>query len=324
MAYYIQHLDHFHKTCNTNIMKPIIYIFVSLIIISCTRSKNDISNKIIFQSENQFKISLKGTWMLMSYRDSIKNGFTPHDICNLLNGSYRFFYDPSIKYSSLFPEDSSYYIFIDSKEKYQIIDDSTSNYDFKYSSQSGYTINLDLTNSSVQIIKKGITTFYDTHLGKWKDSIVEPQNFGKFYLTTLRNDTLINLEYANDTIDGKTILVKSEDYDILLNKKFIAGTYSLKDDDSNKQIIFTDSGLVSGLGLLNNFFAKANRYYVGMDCLPDNKDYLSFYRIEDKSLFPILYWIIEGNTLTLSETSNNLNKEFKLIKNKNALYGWYR
>jgi hypothetical protein len=302
-----------------NIMKPMILIFVSLIIISCTRSKNDISNKIIFQNEYQFKMSLKGTWILRSYRDSIKSGVTPQNICNLLNGSYRFFYDPTIKYSSFFPEDSSYYVFIDSKENNQIINDSTSNYDFEYSKQSGYTINLNLNNSSAQIIKKEITSFYDTHLGKWKDSIVEPKIIGKLYLTTFKNDTLVNLEFANDTIGDKTILVKSENYDILLNKKFIAGSYTVKDDGSNKQIIFTESGLVSGLGLLNDSFANAKRYYVVMDCLPDKMDYLSFYRLDGNSIFPILYWTIKGDTMTLSETSNNLEKGFKLIKNKNAL-----
>ncbi|HKJ82104.1 MAG TPA: hypothetical protein VJ954_08775 [Ignavibacteriaceae bacterium] len=262
-------------------------------------------------------MSLKGTWILLSYQDSIKKGLTPQDICHLLNGPYRLFYDPSIEYSFLFPEDSSYYVFIDTKKTYPLNVDSKPNNDFEYTSQIGYTIKLDLKNSSGQFIEKKITNFYDTHLGKWKDSIIEPQNIGKFYLTTLKNDTLINLEFADDTI--KTILVKSEDYNILINQKFIAGTYSLKDDDSNKQIIFTDSGLVSGLGLLDDSFAKANRYSVGMNCLPVNKDYLSFYRIEDKSLFPILFWSTKGDTMILSESSNNLNREFKLIKNKNAL-----
>ena len=301
-------------------MKPFISIFLSFIIIGCTNYRNKISNKIIFQNENQFKMSLKGTWILLSYRDSINSGSTPRGICNLLRGSYRFFCDPSIKYSSFFPEDSSYYVFIDSKKSYQIIDDSTSNNDFEYSTQSGFTINLDLNNSSAQIIKKEITSYYDTHLGKWKDSIAEPKIIGKLYLTTSKNDTLVNLEIANDMIGTKTILVRGEDYDILLNKKFIAGTYTLNDDDSNRRIIFTDSGLVSGLGLLNDYFTMANRYNVGLDCLPDNKDFLSFYRIEDKSLFPILCWKIEGDTIILSETSiNHNNKKYKLIKNKNAL-----
>lgn len=255
--------------------------------------------KIDFQSENGFKNALRGTWILKSYKDSIEKGQTPVMIHALLTGINEFNYNPYKKYSNIFPEDSSYYVFISEKENFI---------------QMGYSIKFDLVIDSITIIEKDISSYYDTVEKKWKDKLVGPKNIGKLSMSTYKNDTIMNLVFINDNFGvNKIELIKCINYDQLINNKFIAGIYCIE-NDTTKLIYFSSNGNVTGLGKIDKTLLKADQYYVSVGYFSDNRDNLVFQRAGSESIFPCFYWTKSGYDLILGTTKNNKEFDYKLIK----------
>ncbi|RKD86558.1 hypothetical protein [Mangrovibacterium diazotrophicum] len=277
------------------IIKSILIILFAVLFYTDCKSQGNID----FQSENDFKNALHGTWILKSYRDSIEKGQTPAMIHDLLNGINRFYYNPGKKYSNIFPQDSSYFVFIDSKENFI---------------QMGYSIKFDLKNDSVTIIEKDISSYYDTVDKKWKDKFIGPKNIGKISISTYNNDTLMSLSTIENSQTNEIELIKYVDYDQLINNKFIDGTYYVE-NDTTKLICFSSNGYVSGLVNLDKSLFKADQYYISVGYFSDNRDNLCFQRTGHESIFPCFYWTKLGNDLILEKQTINKDKiDYKLIK----------
>lgn len=279
------------------IHKTILILLFSVLISADCKSQGNID----FLSENNFKDALRGTWILKSYRDSIEKGQTPAMIHDLLTGIHRFYYNPDKKYSNIFPQDSSYFVFLDSEKNFI---------------QIGYSIKFDLTNNTITIIEKDISSYYDTDENKWKDKFIGPKNIGKISISTHNNDTIMSLSMNENSGINEIELIKYIDYDQLINNKFIAGTYYVK-NDTTKLISFSSNGYVSGLMNLDKSILKADQYYVSVGYFSTNRDNLCFQRAGHESIFPCFYWTKLDNDLILrKQTINETEIEYRLIKIK--------
>jgi hypothetical protein len=257
--------------------------------------------KIDFQTENEYKKALHGTWILKSYRDSIEKGKTPAMISSLLTGIHKFYYNPDKKYSNVFPKDSSYYVFIYTMENFL---------------ENGYSIQFDLEIDSISVIEKSISSYYDTAEKKWIDKPLISNIIGKLALSTERNDTLMNLTIFDNSGIHKKLLVKYMDYDQLINRQFITGCYYVN-NDTTKLVKFLVNGKVSGLENIDMNLSNIDKYFVSVGYFGYNNDNLCFELTGKQSLFQCFYWTKLGDDLLLrKEKTNKYEIDYKLKRLK--------
>ncbi len=265
-------------------MRKFIQILTLILLYSCTLTGQD---RLSFDSENEFKSELTGSWILKSYRDSILKGCTPFDLQDLLINTHGFFYNPSKKYSNVFPNDSSYWIFIDSKKNFI---------------NEGLAIELD--KQLGRIIKKEYSNDYDSKNDKWIDNYSEPEQIGFFRLIKLDNEVVLDLKYKDDSV----VLVKG-DYEKLLNKTFIAGEYKF---NNSITVQFDTNGQIKNLEKLDKSFKNIDIYEIGIGYFAENKDCIYFGQMSSKMKIPF-NWTLKHDTLELISTMNKSIK-YELIK----------
>ena len=255
-----------------------------ILLYSCALNGQDI---MTFDSENEFKSELAGSWILKSYRDSILMGNTPFYLQNLLINTHGFFFNPNKKYSYVFPNDSSYWIFIDSKKNFI---------------NEGLAIELD--KQVGRIIKKEYSNDYDSKTDKWIDNYSEPEQIGTFRLIKLDNEVVLDLRYRDDSV----ALVKG-DYEKLLNKTFIAGEYKF----NNSVIVqFDTNGHIKNLEKLDKSFKNIDIYEIGIVYFAEDKDCIFFGQMSSKMRIPF-NWTLKHDTLELISTMDKSIK-YELIK----------
>lgn len=279
----------------------IIKIGLILVFFVFTRFECRSQVKIDFQTENDFKSALKGTWILKSYRDSIVNGKTPSMISNLLIGMHKFYYNPDKKYSNIFPKDSSYYVFMYTMENFV---------------ENGYSIRFNLESDSISVIEKNISSYYDKTEKKWIDKPLISNVIGKLALSIEKNDTLMNLTIFDISGIHQKLLVKYLDYDQLINRQFIASCYYVN-NDTTKLVNFLINGKVFGLENIDRNLSNVDKYFVSVGYFGDNNDNLCFELTGKQSLFQCFYWTKLGDDLILrKEKTSKSVIDYKLKRRK--------
>jgi hypothetical protein len=280
-----------------NLLMKTFFITIQVLLLASCETNNDGQNKYFhFKNENEFKKALTGTWILKKYRDSVRIGKTPIQIENLLTGVIGVYYDPDKKYSYNFPEDFGYEIFISSQRN---------------GIETLYSIKFDLKNNSIDLIYKNTTENYDTTTRKWIKKIEDPITIGKMYFTLSDNEKILNVHFKNDTLS--TELVKSDDYDILLNKKYIAGEYLvLKGSKKLGHIYFKENGNVIGLENLDESMRDLTLYQVSLSYLSEGTDMICF-KAHDWKVAIAFSWRKEGDTLVIINNASIPNIEYRLI-----------
>lgn len=261
-------------------------ILILILLSSCTLTGQD---RMSFESENDFKLELTGSWILKSYRDSILKGNKPFELQDLLVNTHSLHYNPAKKYSFVFPSDSSYWIFIDSTKNFI---------------NEGFAI--ELNKQFGRIIKKEYSNDYGTRTNKWNDNYSEPKQVGSFELIKTDNEVLLDLIYKKDTV----LLVKG-DYEQLIRKTFVAGEYKF---NNSILVSFDTNGHVENLEQIDNNFKHIDIYEIGIGYFSGDNDCIYFGNIDSKVKIPF-NWNLKNDTLELISTVTiDTTISYELIK----------
>lgn len=279
-------------------MRSILLILLFLPLCGCEKTDVSFARKISISDEKHFKDLLSGTWILRSYRDSINNGLTPRECAVLLHSVCRVVYKPYENYLFVLPKDSSYIIFID------------------YWQQPSLTVKFNKEKNEGVLSRKEFSTMYDTVEHRWIEKVSSPILIGTLSFSVVSSDTILNLIIYKDSVQIRSELIKQDDYDVFLNKKFIAGDYYIHNNKNDSVIVsFTEQGRVKGLETLDESFSRANAYSISMDYFPNNRNCLSFYCTSNKSVFPMVDWRVAKDTLILEQIDFvNSKKQYVLLK----------
>lgn len=239
-------------------------------------------------SENEFKANLSGSWVLKSYQDSVSKGHTPFGLQDLLSNTHGFFYKPDEIYSHNFPEDSSYWIYINSKKNFL---------------QQGLAFEYKKNGSN--IIKKKISHKYDTNIHKFIDILMEPELIGSFKLSKLRDALTLNLVIENDSVS----MVKGN-YQRLIIQEFIAGEYTYND---SILVTFDTNGIVHNLDSVDDSFQDIESFDICLGYFMEESDCISF-RNPNNKIDMFFNWTKSGSMFNLESSLDN-SIRFQLIEN---------
>ena len=255
----------------------------------CCNSDTQKSGKVSFKDEKSMQETLKGSWILKEYQDSIDAGLTPKLLEHMLEG------ENSINYFDLVEGTSNRNMNLENLHIYG----KTQIDMIGYGSNFGYYYT-----KTVFDYKSNELFFFTRDHNPYGEKLTK-RLIGKGKFIISETDTLLSFE--KDSISKPKIFIKysstsceqGHPYEHLVNSKFIAGKYFLDSDtERSHHIIFTKCGNVERAENIDHFLTEHNSYKVILGGYISGSDRLNFVT---KGSYSEYFWSLHQDSLILGK-----------------------